>query len=224
MSQDEFRKYAIHHKLISSMAYDKYTSMVGNYISPTIIEERQLNIATMDVFSRLMMDRIIFLGVPIDDYVANIIQAQILFLESSDSSKDITIYLNTPGGSVYAGLGIYDTMQYIEPEVATICTGIAASMGAILLCAGNKSKRSALKHSRILIHQPMGGVSGQASDIEITAREIQKLKKELYEIIAKHSDQNYKKIWKDGDRDFWMTAEEAKAYGMIDEVLVKNKK
>ena len=224
MSQDEFRKYAIHHKRISSMAYDKYTSMVGNYISPTIIEERQLNIATMDVFSRLMMDRIIFLGVPIDDYVANIIQAQLLFLESSDSSKDITIYLNTPGGSVYAGLGIYDTMQYIEPEVATICTGIAASMGAILLCAGNKSKRSALKHSRILIHQPMGGVSGQASDIEITAREIQKLKKELYEIIAKHSDQNYKKIWKDGDRDFWMTAEEAKAYGMIDEVLVKNKK
>lgn len=224
MSQDEFRKYAIHHKRISSMAYDKYTSMVGNYISPTIIEERQLNIATMDVFSRLMMDRIIFLGVPIDDYVANIIQAQLLFLESSDSSKDITIYLNTPGGSVYAGLGIYDTMQYIEPEVATICTGIAASMGAILLCAGNKSKRSALKHSRILIHQPMGGVSGQASDIEITAREIQKLKKELYEIIAKHANQNYKKIWKDGDRDFWMTAEEAKAYGMIDEVLEKNKK
>ena len=224
MNQDEFRKYAIHHKRISSMAYDKYTSMVGNYISPTIIEERQLNIATMDVFSRLMMDRIIFLGVPIDDYVANIIQAQLLFLESSDSSKDITIYLNTPGGSVYAGLGIYDTMQYIEPEVATICTGIAASMGAILLCAGNKSKRSALKHSRILIHQPMGGVSGQASDIEITAREIQKLKKELYEIIAKHTNQNYKKIWKDGDRDFWMTAEEAKAYGMIDEVLEKNKK
>ncbi len=224
MNQDEFRKYAIHHKRISSMAYDKYTSMVGNYISPTIIEERQLNIATMDVFSRLMMDRIIFLGVPIDDYVANIIQAQLLFLESSNSSKDITIYLNTPGGSVYAGLGIYDTMQYIEPEVATICTGIAASMGAILLCAGNKSKRSALKHSRILIHQPMGGVSGQASDIEITAREIQKLKKELYEIIAKHTNQNYKKIWKDGDRDFWMTAEEAKAYGMIDEVLEKNKK
>jgi len=177
----------------------------------------------MDVFSRLMMDRIIFLGVPIDDYVANIIQAQLLFLESVDPVKDIQIYLNTPGGMVYAGLGIYDTMQYIAPDIATICTGMAASMGAIILCAGSKGKRSALRHSRILIHQPMGGASGQASDIEITAKEIQKIKKELYEIIASHSDQDYKKIWKDADRDYWMTADEAKEYGMIDEVLLKNK-
>lgn len=223
MKNDEFRKYAVKHRGISSLSVDKYTSMIGNYISPTIIEERQLNIATMDVFSRLMMDRIIFLGVPIDDYVANIIQAQLLFLESADSRKDIMIYLNTPGGQVYAGLGIYDTMQYIAPDIATICTGMAASMGAILLCAGTKGKRSALKHSRILIHQPMGGAQGQASDIEITAREIQKIKKELYEIIALHSNQTYKKIWKDSDRDYWMTAEQAKDYGMIDEVLVKNK-
>jgi ATP-dependent Clp protease protease subunit len=224
MHKDEFRKYAIKHKGINSMVYDQYSSMVGNYISPTIIEERQLNIATMDVFSRLMMDRIIFLGVPIDDYVANIIQAQLLFLESVDASKDIQIYLNTPGGSVYAGLGIYDTMQYISPDVATICTGMAASMGAVLLCAGEKGKRTALTHSRILIHQPMGGAQGQASDIEITAREIQKIKKELYEIIAKHSGQTYKKIWKDSDRDYWMTANEAKDYGMIDEVLLKTNK
>jgi len=222
MSQDEFRKYAVKHRGLNGLAVDQYTSMTSNYISPTIIEERQLNIATMDVFSRLMMDRIIFLGVPIDDYVANIIQAQLLFLESSDAAKDITIYLNTPGGSVYAGLGIYDTIQYIRPDVATICTGMAASMGAVLLCAGTKGKRTALKHSRILIHQPMGGASGQASDIEITAREIQKLKKELYEIIASHSSQTYKKIWKDSDRDYWMTAQEAKDYGMIDEVLIKN--
>ena len=220
---NEFRKYAVKHRGISSMTLQKYESTVSNYISPTIIEERQLNIATMDVFSRLMMDRIIFLGVPIDDYVANIIQAQLLFLESTDPSKDIQIYLNTPGGSVYAGLGIYDTMQYIKPDVATICTGMAASMGAVLLCAGEKGKRTALPHSRILIHQPMGGAQGQASDIEITAREIQKLKKELYEIIAKHSGQTYKKIWKDGDRDFWMTAEEARDYGMIDEVLLRTK-
>ena len=224
MKNNEFQKYATGHMGISSLALEQYSSMVGNYISPTIIEERQLNIATMDVFSRLMMDRIIFLGVPIDDYVANIIQAQLLFLESTDASKDIQIYLNTPGGSVYAGLGIYDTMQYIAPDVATICTGMAASMGAVLLCAGTKGKRTALKHSRILIHQPMGGASGQASDIEITAREIQKLKKELYEIIASHSGQTYKKIWKDGDRDYWMKAEEARDYGMIDEVLIKNKK
>jgi ATP-dependent Clp protease, protease subunit len=221
--KNEFNKYAVKHKGISSIALEKYESIYTNYISPTIIEERQLNIATMDVFSRLMMDRIIFLGVPIDDYVANIIQAQLLFLESVDSSKDIQIYLNTPGGGVYAGLGIYDTIQYIRPDVATICTGVAASMGAVLLCSGEKGKRTALPHSRILIHQPMGGASGQASDIEITAREIQKLKKELYEIIAKHSDQPYKKIWKDGDRDFWMTAQEAKEYGMIDEVLTRNK-
>ncbi len=218
----EFDNYAVKHRGISSTTLRKYESIAQNYISPTIIEERQLNIATMDVFSRLMMDRIIFLGVPIDDYVANIIQAQLLFLESVDASKDIQIYLNTPGGGVYAGLGIYDTMQYIRPDVATICTGVAASMGAVLLCAGEKGKRTALPHSRILIHQPMGGAQGQASDIEITAREIQKLKKELYEIIAKHSSQTYKKIWKDGDRDFWMTAAEAKDYGMIDEVLVQS--
>ncbi len=223
--QNEFRKYATKHRGINSIAYDKYQSILNNgYISPTIIEERQLNVASMDVFSRLMMDRIIFLGVAIDDTVANIIQAQLLFLESVDSSKDIQIYLNTPGGSVYAGLGIYDTMQYIAPEVATICTGMAASMGAILLCAGADGKRTALKHSRILIHQPMGGAEGQASDIEITAREIQKLKKELYEIIAHHSKQTYDKIWQDADRDFWMTAEEAKSYGMIDEILIRNKK
>jgi ATP-dependent Clp protease protease subunit len=224
MNPEEFKKYATRHMGISSVTLDNYTSVYGNYISPTIIEERQMNIATMDVFSRLMMDRIIFLGVPINDYVANIIQAQLLFLESADSGKDIQIYLNTPGGSVYAGLGIYDTMQYISPDVATICTGMAASMGAVLLCAGTKGKRTALHHSRVLIHQPMGGASGQASDIEITAREIQKMKKELYEIIAAHSGQKYQKVWDDGDRDYWMTSEEAKEYGMIDEVLVKNKK
>lgn len=221
---NEFKKYATKGRGINSITLDKYVSSTNNYISPTIIEERQLNIATMDVFSRLMMDRIIFLGVPIDDYVANIIQAQLLFLESVDARKDIQIYLNTPGGSVYAGLGIYDTMQYIRPDVATICTGMAASMGAVLLCAGEKGKRTALPHSRILIHQPMGGAQGQASDIEITAREIQKLKKELYEIIAKHSGQTYKRIWKDGDRDYWMTAEESKEYGMIDEILVRTEK
>ncbi|MBE0646726.1 MAG: ATP-dependent Clp endopeptidase proteolytic subunit ClpP [Bacteroidales bacterium] len=220
---DEFSKYATRHKGISSMSLDKYKTVAANYISPTIIEERQLNIATMDVFSRLMMDRIIFLGVPIDDYVANIIQAQLLFLESVDSRKDIQIYLNTPGGSVYAGLGIYDTMQYISPDIATICTGMAASMGAILLCAGAKGKRTALKHSRVLIHQPMGSAEGQASDIEITAREIQKLKKELYEIIALNSGQTYNKILKDADRDYWMTSQEALDYGMIDEILVKSK-
>lgn len=224
MDSNEFKKYAVKHRGISSMTLENYSSSVSNYISPTIIEERQLNIATMDVFSRLMMDRIIFLGVPVDDYVANIIQAQLLFLESVDATKDIQIYLNTPGGSVYAGLGIYDTMQYISPDIATICTGMAASMGAVLLCAGTKGKRTALKHSRILIHQPMGGASGQASDIEITAREILKLKKELYEIISLHSGQTYKKIYNDSDRDYWMAAEEARDYGMIDEVLVTNKK
>jgi ATP-dependent Clp protease protease subunit len=224
MNPNEFKKYAMKERGISSLTLDQYTSVHNNYISPTIIEERQMNIATMDVFSRLMMDRIIFLGVPINDYVANIIQAQLLFLESVDSKKDIQIYLNTPGGSVYAGLGIYDTMQYISSDIATICTGMAASMGAILLCAGEKGKRTALKHSRILIHQPMGGAQGQASDIEITAREIQKLKKELYNIISNHSGQTYKKIWKDADRDYWMTSEEAHTYGMIDEVLIKNKK
>jgi ATP-dependent Clp protease, protease subunit len=223
MKVNEFRKYAVSHRGLNGLAVDQYSSMIGNYISPTIIEERQLNIATMDVFSRLMMDRIIFLGVPIDDYVANIIQAQLLFLESVDPVKDIQIYLNTPGGMVYAGLGIYDTMQYIAPDVATICTGMAASMGAVILCAGAKGKRTALKHSRILIHQPMGGAQGQASDIEITAKEIQKIKKELYEIISLHSGQDYKKIWKDADRDYWMMADEAKEYGMIDEVLEKTK-
>ena len=223
MKNDDFRKYAVKHRGLNGLTVDQYTTLAEGYISPTIIEERQLNIATMDVFSRLMMDRIIFLGVPIDDYVANIIQAQLLFLESVDPVKDIQIYLNTPGGMVYAGLGIYDTMQYIAPEVATICTGMAASMGAVLLCAGAKGKRTALKHSRILIHQPMGGAQGQASDIEITAKEMQKIKKELYEILAKHTGQDYKKIWRDADRDYWMTAEEAREYGMIDEVLEKSK-
>ena len=223
-SSNEFRNYAVKHRGISSLTLERYNSIYGNYISPTIIEERQMNVAQMDVFSRLMMDRIIFLGVPIDDYVANIIQAQLLFLESNDPSRDIQVYLNTPGGSVYSGLGIYDTMQYIKPDVATICTGMAASMGAVLLCAGTKGKRTALKHARVLIHQPMGGAQGQASDIEITAREIQKLKKELYEVIAQHSNQPYKKIWKDSDRDYWMTAVEAKKYGMIDEVLLKHEK
>ncbi len=223
---DDFKKYAIKHRRINPLVLEKYASVYNdNFISPTIIEERKLNVAAMDVFSRLMMDRIIFLGVPIDDYVANIIQAQLLFLESVDSKKDIQIYINTPGGSVYAGLGIYDTMQYVTPTISTICTGIAASMGAVLLCAGKKGRRTALTHSRILIHQPMGsiGESSQASDIEITAKEIQKLKKELYEIIAHHSGQSYEKIWGDADRDFWMTAKEAKEYGMIDEVLLKGK-
>jgi ATP-dependent Clp protease protease subunit len=223
MEHNEFNDYAVKHLGMNSISLRKYQSTMKNYISPTIIEERQLNIASMDVFSRLMMDRIIFLGVPIDDYVANIIQAQLLFLESVEPDKDIQIYLNTPGGSVYAGLGIYDTMQYITPDVATICTGMAASMGAVLLCAGQKGKRTALKHSRILIHQPMGGAQGQASDIEITAREIMKLKKELYDIISDHSGQPYKKIEKDSDRDYWMTSDEAKEYGMIDEVLVRGK-
>tara|TARA_B100000900_G_scaffold309321_1_gene268019 strand:+ start:1517 stop:2191 length:675 start_codon:yes stop_codon:yes gene_type:complete len=220
---EDFRKYATQEKGISSLTLDRFQSAYANYISPTIIEERQMNIASMDVFSRLMMDRIIFLGVPINDYVANIIQAQLLFLESVDSEKDIQIYLNSPGGGVYAGLGIYDTMQYINPDVATICTGMAASMGAVLLCAGAEGKRTALKHSRVMIHQPLGGAQGQASDIEITAREIQKLKNELYQIISEHSGKSFDEVWKDGDRDYWMTSEEAKAYGMIDEVLVKNK-
>ena len=226
MDGKEFRKYAIKHKGISSMVMDQY---IESSIQPTasmtpyILEERQLNVQAMDVFSRLMMDRIIFLGTAIDEHVANIVQAQLLFLASADTKKDIQIYLNTPGGSVYAGLGIYDTMQYVEPDVATICTGMAASMGSVLLTAGEKGKRSALPHSRVMIHQPMGGAQGQASDIEITAREIQKLKKELYEIIAKHSGQEYQRIWDDGDRDHWMTAEEAKSYGMVDEILVNSK-
>lgn len=221
MKQNEFEKYALKGRGISSLTMHRYKSLQSNYISPTIIEERQLNIATMDVFSRLMMDRIIFLGVPITDDVANIIQAQLLFLESSDPTRDIQIYLNTPGGSVYAGLGIYDTMQYISSSVATICTGIAASMGAVLLCAGEKGKRSALPHSRVMIHQPMGGAEGQASDIEITTRQILTLRKELYDIIAKHSDNTFEKVEKDSDRDYWMTSKEALAYGMIDQILTK---
>jgi ATP-dependent Clp protease, protease subunit len=219
----EFEKYARGEKGISSLSLHRFESVYNNFISPTIIEERQLNVVTMDVFSRLMMDRIIFLGLPIDDYAANIIQAQLLFLDSTDTSKDIQIYFNTPGGSVHAGLGIYDTMQFVTSDVATICTGMAASMGAVLLTAGTKGKRSALRHSRIMIHQPMGGAQGQASDIEITAREIQKLKKELYEIIANHSGNSYKKVEKDSDRDYWMTSVEAKEYGMIDEVLDRKK-
>ncbi|OFX85655.1 MAG: ATP-dependent Clp protease proteolytic subunit [Bacteroidetes bacterium GWF2_33_16] len=223
-SKDEFKKYATKHIGLSSLSLERYSSLYNSYISPTIIEERQLNVAQMDVFSRLMMDRIIFLGVPIDDDVANIIQAQLLFLESVDPAKDIQVYMNTPGGGVHAGLGIYDTMQYISPDIATICTGMAASMGAVLLTAGTKGKRSALTHSRVMIHQPMGGAQGQAIDIEITTREIVKLRKELYEIIAAHTGNPFKKIEKDSDRDYWMTAQEAKEYGMIDEVLVRNGK
>jgi ATP-dependent Clp protease protease subunit len=222
--KDEFRKYATKHVGISSTTYDSYASVHSNYISPTIIEERQMNVASMDVFSRLMMDRIIFLGVGINDHVANIIQAQLLFLESVDAKKDIQIYLNSPGGGVYAGLGIYDTMQYIEPDVATICTGMAASMGAVLLCAGADGKRTALRHSRVMIHQPLGGAQGQATDMEITVKEILKLKTELYEIISNHSGKSMKDVEKNSDRDYWMTASEAKAYGMIDEVLIKEKK
>jgi ATP-dependent Clp protease, protease subunit len=218
---DDFRKFAKSKMNISSINLHRYSSISSNYISPTIIEERQLNIASMDVFSRLMMDRIIFLGLPIDDYVANIIQAQLLYLDSTDPGKDIQLYFNTPGGSVYAGLGIYDTMQYISADISTICTGMAASMGAILLIAGTKGKRSALKHSRVMIHQPMGGAEGNASDIEITAREIIKLKKELYEIIALHTGNPIEKVEKDADRDYWMTSLEAKEYGMIDEILQK---
>lgn len=219
-TKDEFNKYATKHLGLSSMHVGHY---IESSMTPYIIEERQMNMTQMDVFSRLMMDRIIFLGTGIDDNVANIINAQLLFLESVDAKKDIQIYMNSPGGSVYAGLGIYDTMQYISPDVATICTGLAASMGAVLMCAGAKGKRTALKHSRVMIHQPLGGAQGQASDIEITAREILKLKKELYEIIAKHSENPFEQVEKDSDRDYWMTADEAKEYGMVDEVLIRNK-
>ncbi len=212
----EFKNYAIKHHGINSLYYEKIVSSM----TPYIIEERQLNVAQMDVFSRLMMDRIMFLGTSITDNVANIIQAQLLFLQSTDSSRDIQLYINSPGGGVYAGLGIYDTMQFIKPDIATICTGCAASMSAILLCAGKKGKRSALKHSRVMIHQPLGGVSGQAADIEITAREILKLKDELYKIISKHSSQSLKKVASDSDRDYWMKSEEALKYGMVDEVLI----
>lgn len=224
----DFRKFAVGHLGMNGLALDQYRSAVSSkitssYISPTIIEERQLNVAQMDVFSRLMMDRIIFLGTDVNDYTANVIQAQLLYLDSADPGKDVSIYINSPGGSVYAGLGIYDTMQYISSDVATICTGMAASMAAVLLVAGTQGKRFALRHSRVMIHQPMGGAQGQASDIEITAREIQKLKKELYTIIANHSGQPFEKVERDSDRDYWMTAEEAKEYGMIDEVLIRAK-
>lgn len=224
MNSNEFRNYALKHRGISSIKLNRFESIAQGYITPYIIEERPMNITQLDVFSRLMKDRIIFLGVPISDDVANIIQAQLLFLESQDSERDIQIYLNSPGGGVYAGLGIYDTMQYLKPDISTICTGMAASMAAVLLCAGTKGKRFALPHSRVMIHQPMGGAEGQASDIEITAREIQKLKKELYEIIANHSEKDFEQVWKDSDRDYWMIAAEAKEYGMIDDVLKQDKK
>ncbi|GAA3949631.1 ATP-dependent Clp protease proteolytic subunit [Chitinophaga oryziterrae] len=219
---NEFRKYAIQHRGISSLVVDSYTRHQINALTPNIIEERPMNMAIMDVFSRLMMDRIIFMGDPVNDYVANIVTAQMLFLESTDRTRDIQMYINSPGGSVYAGLGIYDTMQIIAPDVATICTGMAASFGAVLLVAGAKGKRTALKHARVMIHQPHGGAEGQTSDIEITAREFVKLKKELNEIIATHCGQPVKKVEKDSDRDYWMTADEAKEYGIIDDVLSKH--
>lgn len=221
----EFKKYATKHMGISSMNVDHYieSSLYPVGLTPNIIEERQLNVASMDIFSRLMMDRIIFLGVPINDQVANIVMGQLLFLESTSPNRDIQIYINSPGGSVYAGLGIYDTMQFVSSDVATICTGIAASMAAVLLCAGAKGKRTALQHSRVMIHQPLGGTQGQASDMEITVNEIKKLKKELYDIISNHSGQTFKKVEKDSDRDYWMTSQEAKDYGMVDEVLTKSK-
>lgn len=213
----EFKNYATKHHGISSLHYDDMVSSM----TPQIIEERQMNVASMDVFSRLMMERVIFLGTGIDDYVANVVQAQLLFLESVDSKKDITIYINSPGGGIYAGLGIYDTMQFVKPNIATICTGLAASMGAVLLCAGAKGKRAALPHSRVMIHQPLGGVKGQASDIEITAKQILTLKKELYEIMALHTGQDFDKIQNDSDRDYWMKADQAEEYGIIDEVLTR---
>lgn len=218
---NDFRKYATKHLGMNSMVLDDVMKDQAGYLNPYILEERQLNVTQLDVFSRLMMDRIIFLGTEVNDYTANVLQAQMLYLDSVDSAKDISIYINSPGGSVYAGLGIYDTMQFINSDVQTICTGMAASMAAVLLVAGKEGKRSALPHSRIMIHQPMGGAQGQASDIEITAREIQKLKKELYTIISDHSHQPFDKVWADSDRDYWMTAEEAKEYGMVDEVLVR---
>ncbi|MDR1879897.1 MAG: ATP-dependent Clp endopeptidase proteolytic subunit ClpP [Tannerellaceae bacterium] len=218
---DEFKKYATKHLGMNSLALDSYMAISSSYISPTIIEERQLNVAQMDVFSRLMMDRIIFLGTQVDDYSASVIQAQLLYLDSSDPGKDISIYINSPGGSVYAGYGVYDTMQFIGSNISTICTGIAASMASVLLVAGTKGKRFALTHSRVMIHQPLGGTQGQASDIEIMAREILKVKKELYTIISDHSGQPYDKVERDGDRDYWMNAAEAKEYGMIDDILTR---
>ena len=225
MQNNEFRKFATKHLRMNSLALDNFMDAQDNYyVSPTILEERQLNVTQMDVFSRLMMDRIIFIGTPIDDYVANVIQAQLLFLDTADPGKDISIYINSPGGVVQAGLGIYDTMQYISSKVGTICTGMAASMAAVLLVAGEKGRRSALPHSRVMIHQPSGGMQGQSSDMEIAVREVQKLRQELYHIISEHSGQSFKKVEKDSDRDYWMTAQEALAYGMVDSVLTKNKK
>ena len=223
MQKSEFQKYATKHLGMNSLALEQYMAQ-NSYISPSILEERQLNVTQMDVFSRLMMDRIIFLGTPIDDYVANVIQAQLLVLDTSDPGKDISIYLNSPGGSVHAGLGIYDTMQYISSDVSTICTGMAASMAAVLLVAGEKGKRSALPHSRVMIHQPMGGMQGQASDMEINYKQIMLLRDELYQIISDHSGQSFEKIMKDSDRDYWMTSAEALEYGMIDQVLRREKK
>ena len=222
--KSEFEKYAVKDRGISSLTLDGYGKLVSSYMNPMIIEERQLNVAQMDVFSRLMMDRIIFLGCPINDEVANIIQAQLLFLDSNGYDTDISLYINSPGGEVYAGLGIYDTMQTISSDVHTICTGLAASMASILLAAGTRGKRSALPHSRVMIHQPMGGVQGQASDIEITAKEILKIKDELYQILAYHTGKTFKQIVKDADRDYWMSAQDALEYGMIDEIVKKNKK
>ena len=221
--QNDFRKYAVKHLGMSGAKLDGYAKIVsqGGYISPTIIEERQLNVAQMDVFSRLMMDRIIFLGTQVDDYTANVIQAQLLYLDSADRGKDISIYINSPGGSVYAGYGIYDTMQFIGSDVSTICTGMAASMAAVLLVAGTPKKRFALTHSRVMIHQPLGGVQGQASDIEITAREIAKVKQELNTIISKHTGRSIEDVSRDSDRDFWMSSTEAKEYGMVDDILIK---
>ena len=218
---NDFRKYATKHLGINGMVLDDVMNAQAQYMNPYILEERQINVTQLDVFSRLMMDRVIFLGTEVNDYTANVLQAQLLYLDANDPGKDINVYINSPGGSVYAGLGIYDTMQFIQSDVATICTGMAASMAAVLLVAGKEGKRSALPHSRVMIHQPMGGVQGQASDIEIEAREIQKLKKELYTIIADHSHTEFDKVWADSDRNYWMTAEEAREYGMIDQVLVK---
>lgn len=226
MNNNDFRKFATGHLYMNGLALDQYMAVQnsGGYISPSILEERQLNVTQMDVFSRLMMDRIIFLGTAIDDYTANVIQAQLLYLESADHTRDISIYFNSPGGSVHAGLGIYDTMQFIKADISTICTGMAASMASVLLVAGTKGKRSALTHSRIMIHQPSGGMQGQSSDMEITVREIQKLRKELYTIIANHSGQPFEKVEKDSDRDYWMTAQEALDYGMVDKILINSNK
>lgn len=226
MEHNEFRKYAVKHRNISSNTFDQYAAHAEIHtptnLTPYIIEERPMNVAQMDVFSRLMMDRIIFLGTAIDDQVANIVTAQLLFLESSERNRDVQMYLNSPGGSVYAGLGIYDTMQIINPDVSTICTGIAASMGAVLMCAGTQGKRTCLKHSRIMLHQPSSAIGGQATDIEVTVREIQRIKKNLYEVISEHSGQPFEKVAEDCQRDYWMMAEEAKTYGMVDEVLGRN--